>query len=265
MAEHTVKSHSDTLAPMQTRSAEGTIAIEASPERVWRALTDARELERWFPLDARVEPGEGGSIWMSWRNEFDGEMRIRVWDPPAHLQTAWSFHEADAPGQVTDYLIGANETGRTVLRAVTSGFPMDPSWDGWVDGTTRGWAFELRSLKHYLEHHEGEPRHVVYRRRRVRQSVEEAWRMLQADPDVARWLALGEAFERASDGQHAAVLPAPHDDLFRLSTEPGAPGADQRDVVVFLSAWGDAERRVMKLDAEWTELLERVFPEGTTP
>lgn len=49
-------------SPVGGRSAGGTVEIEAPIERVWRALTEAAELERWFPLEARVEPGEGGSI-----------------------------------------------------------------------------------------------------------------------------------------------------------------------------------------------------------
>lgn len=40
--------------------------IAAEPDEVWQALTDARELTRWFPVEARVEPGLGGSIWLSW-------------------------------------------------------------------------------------------------------------------------------------------------------------------------------------------------------
>ena len=41
---------------------EMSIDIEATPEHVWKALTDAAELTRWFPLQARVTPGTGGSM-----------------------------------------------------------------------------------------------------------------------------------------------------------------------------------------------------------
>ena len=264
MAEQEGRSSGLAAVSDGTRSAEGRIDIEATADRVWRALTDARELERWFPLDARVEPGEGGTIWMSWRNEFAGDMRILVWDPPRHLRTAWSFHESDHPAQVTDYTI-ESQGGRTVVRAVTSGFPLDPSWDGWVEGTNRGWAFELRSLKHYLERHAGEPRHVSYVRRRTALPAREAWQRLEKNPDVRRLLDAGEPFDQRPGGQHASVLPVPHDDLFRISIEPGAPGTDQTEVVMFLSSWGGQERRTRDLAARWTEVLAQVFPDGTTP
>jgi uncharacterized protein YndB with AHSA1/START domain len=86
-----------------TRSAEGRIELDAPIEAVWKALTDARELERWFPLDARVEPGGGGTIWMSWRNEYEGEQKILSWDPPRHLTTTWEMHAGEQPPQRTDY------------------------------------------------------------------------------------------------------------------------------------------------------------------
>lgn len=247
-----------------TRSAGGEIIIDVGMDRVWRALTDARELERWFPLDARVEPGEGGTIWMSWRNEYAGEMRILVWDPPHHLRTAWAFHEGDAPGQVTDYRLEARG-GSTLLRVVTSGFPLDAAWDGWVEGTDRGWAFELRSLKHYLERHADEPRHVVYLRRRVALPAAEAWGRLEASPDFAALLGAGDPFDRRPGGQYAAVLPDPADELFRISVEPGAPGSDLREIVLFLSSWGDRAPRVRSLETDWGRILDRTFPEGTPP
>lgn len=65
-----------------TRSATGRVEVEASPERVWKALTDAAELVRWFPLEARVEPGEGGTVFMSWKNEYAGESKILAWRRP---------------------------------------------------------------------------------------------------------------------------------------------------------------------------------------
>jgi uncharacterized protein YndB with AHSA1/START domain len=44
------------------RRVEREIEINAVVEDVWKALTDANELARWFPLEARVTPGVGGKI-----------------------------------------------------------------------------------------------------------------------------------------------------------------------------------------------------------
>ncbi len=62
----------DNPASGARRSVERTIEIDAPVRDVWRALTDADELMRWFPLEARAEPGEGGSIWMRWADVYGG-------------------------------------------------------------------------------------------------------------------------------------------------------------------------------------------------
>ena len=40
--------------------------LETTLENAWRALTDARELTRWFPLTARVEGRPGGDMDDRW-------------------------------------------------------------------------------------------------------------------------------------------------------------------------------------------------------
>ena len=46
------------------RRLEREVEIEAPREDVWKALTDANELARWFPLKARVTPGLGGKVFV---------------------------------------------------------------------------------------------------------------------------------------------------------------------------------------------------------
>lgn len=243
------------------RVAEGIIEIDAPPERVWRALTEARELERWFPLEARVEPGEGGTVYMSWKNEFAGSSNILAWDPPRHLRTSW-----DWGGQVTDYLLEGKE-GRTVLRVVTSGFPEGDSWDEWLEGTRRGWAFELASLKHYLERHDAEERGVVYVRRRVALPAADAWERLTGHHGIdQRWLG-GRRFDDQPPLQVATIVDDPADAMLRVCIEPSHADVDTRDVTLFLSAWGSGagDEALAAVRSEWSALLERVFPEGQTP
>jgi uncharacterized protein YndB with AHSA1/START domain len=52
---------SDAKNDPPARRFEMTIDVNAPADAVWSALTEARELTRWFPLEARVVPGEGGS------------------------------------------------------------------------------------------------------------------------------------------------------------------------------------------------------------
>jgi uncharacterized protein YndB with AHSA1/START domain len=44
------------------RRLEKTIEIAVPVEEVWKALTESKELVKWFPLSARVTPGVRGKI-----------------------------------------------------------------------------------------------------------------------------------------------------------------------------------------------------------
>lgn len=174
---------------VMNRTVEAKLEIDAPVDAVWKALTDARELTRWFPLNARVRPGEGGSIWISWGQPFEGESAITIWEPNSHLKTGWPFTatgEGDKRTLVVDYHL-ESVGGKTILRLVHSGFGVGGAWDAEYDGVTRGWAFELGGLRHYLEHHRGQDRRAIWVRRPTSLRADEAAaRLIGPDGQVVR-------------------------------------------------------------------------------
>jgi uncharacterized protein YndB with AHSA1/START domain len=142
------------------RTIEKQIAIKTDAGAVWKALTDAEELKRWFPLDARVTPGQGGQIMVTWGEGGDWVAEIAVWEPNRHLQTLDPAREGTAVRMAVDYYIESSR-GETVLRLVHSGFGTDTREDE-LDSLEGGWAAFLGNLKHYLEHHRGEPRELAF-------------------------------------------------------------------------------------------------------
>ena len=135
----------------KARVIETTVEIAAPVSAVWKALTDAKELERWFPLEARVTPGVGGEVFMSWGAPWEGGSRIDVWEENRRLRTRGFLEHGDA--SLVEYTLEARG-GKTVLRLVHSGFAQGSDWeDELFGGTKRGWRYELRSLRHYLERH----------------------------------------------------------------------------------------------------------------
>jgi uncharacterized protein YndB with AHSA1/START domain len=163
------------MADEKKLSVETTVAADA--ETVWRALTEAEHLSRWFPPEAKVTPGKGGAIWLSWGEGAGWEAPIEIWEPNQHLRTV-----DPPPGKIAvDYFIESKSGGETVLRIVQTGFGAD-AWDDETEETTKyGWTAFLANLRLYLLRHHGEPRKMVsFRHPAVALSRDEAFRRMLA-------------------------------------------------------------------------------------
>jgi uncharacterized protein YndB with AHSA1/START domain len=172
------------------RAFEMALDIAASPDDVWRALTDPKELVRWFPVEARVTPGPGGSMVWSWGESWDWESRIAAWEPGRLLRLVQEDarpYDAQGrplePGQAEPVRIAMEFTletrqGKTRLRLVHSGFGRGAAWDDELEGITEGWQAELASLRHYLERHHGRDRVFELTSLSTSLSREEAWTRL---------------------------------------------------------------------------------------
>ncbi len=178
----------------KTRSVEKTIEINALVGEVWKALTQAEELTRWFPLQAEVDPGVNGKIRLSWDDLYIWEFKIETWEEEKHLRCTYQ-HDQDYSASnaykndtnnvvlnssqqlAIDYFLETQE-GKTVLRLVHDGFGIDENWDDMFDGVRRGWQQELRSLKFYLEHHCGKDRSVAWTISNPNLSVEKIWSII---------------------------------------------------------------------------------------
>jgi uncharacterized protein YndB with AHSA1/START domain len=145
-----------------SKSHENIIVIKATPEEVFRAITDPEQIAKWFAPYARVDPRMGGEYVISWSPEMQGGGVVSVWDPPTHFGTyrersfAYSGQGKPVDTGVTqriavDYYIEAIGDGMTRLRLVQSGFGPGAAWDDEYEATKTGWAEFLKKLKEVLE------------------------------------------------------------------------------------------------------------------
>jgi len=186
-------------AQNQTRTITKEVRIAAPLEVVWKALTEGEELKRWFPVDAKVTPGAGGSVWMSWGPGFEGSNRIEIYEPNRHLRTVndktgEGAAAAAGPPLTVDYYL-SSEKGDTVLRLVHSGFGASAEWGDEYDSYDTGWGLYVLNLKHMLERESGRPLTLrTFDFWPVPAGRDEAWRRLdnvdlawlRATPDVRR-------------------------------------------------------------------------------
>ena len=84
-------------AAAPSRAVETELTVDAPAEAVWKAVADAEELVRWFPAQAEVSPGEGGSVRLAWDGNWASESRIEIWEPPRRLRTVTEQRPFGAP------------------------------------------------------------------------------------------------------------------------------------------------------------------------
>jgi hypothetical protein len=135
---------------------------------VWKALSEPAELIKWFPLAARVTPGEHGKIFVSWGPDCEGEAEIVAWEPNRRL--AWEQGFA-----VIEVVLEARGS-KTVVTLVQSGFLGNEDWENeWFESTDYGWGFILLSLRWIFERHPGVARRMAWYRVQTQLSREAAY------------------------------------------------------------------------------------------
>jgi uncharacterized protein YndB with AHSA1/START domain len=200
-----------------SRSVVKEVLVKAAPDVVWKALTEAEALTRWFPVEARVEPGLGGSIWLSWGDGGGGEAPITGWEPGRHLQ--WT--ESRGPVKlVVDFHLGPREGG-TLVRLVQSGFGDGPDWDGEFHMVGTGWAYFMFHLQWYLNRHSGIPRNLIGRRDLVALSNQETFDRLMR---LATDLEATPFVDSPSTHQAGFTIPSLNDAILFIEIEPGPKG-----------------------------------------
>jgi uncharacterized protein YndB with AHSA1/START domain len=99
-----------------------TIEIDAPPDRVWRALTNAEELSAWFQVSIDGDIAPGSDVWMTSVHPDHAGQRFRVrfteMTPPRRF--VWEWH----PGAVDPNVDYAHEPRTTVT------FTLEPSGRG---------------------------------------------------------------------------------------------------------------------------------------
>jgi uncharacterized protein YndB with AHSA1/START domain len=264
----------------QQRLFEYALDIDASPGEVWKALTEADELMRWFPLRAEVTPGVGGTMVWAWDESWDWTTRIDAWEPGRLLRLVQDDYQPApdaAPARVAMEFTLETRAGKTRLRLVHSGFGRGAAWDNELDGISEGWPAELGSLRLYLERHRGRDRQVGRATASLMAPLSEVWatltgpggfRLSPADPKVGdRFTVTAPTGDRFSGTVEASlparaltgIVPDLDHGLFRLATWRDAAG--KAGAWVSLATYGEDTGRAAAFGERAQEALRRLFPQ----
>ena len=109
-----------TVAPLTRIDRE--IQIQAPPDRVWRALTDAEELAAWFQVTIEGTIAEGNEVWMTSVHPEHAGMRwpVRIVELTRPRRVVWRWH----PGDIVTGVDYSHEPPTTVT------FTLEPAGQG---------------------------------------------------------------------------------------------------------------------------------------
>ena len=124
-----------------------SIEIDAPIDRVWRALTDPREMDKWLSTTAAADIRPGGAYSYGWA--FDGTpcgpTRILEADPPRRLVHDWVY-QAESPTR-TEWTLEPLSPTRTRVTIEQIGIRTARDHTGY----TGGWAKFASALKELME------------------------------------------------------------------------------------------------------------------
>jgi uncharacterized protein YndB with AHSA1/START domain len=140
----------------ETFAVERSIWIAAPRERVWHAITDPAQVEKWFSPGTswRLSALEVGGRLFVPNEETGAEMHTQVIervDPP-HRLVLRSAPEPPATVEVTTYML-QEEHGGTRLTITHSGYELVPEEMRWsaMEQNAFGFGMVLENVKAYLE------------------------------------------------------------------------------------------------------------------
>lgn len=137
---------------------EREIEIAASPETVWRVVSEPEHLAAWFSDEAEVEALPGKEGLLVWHGHESARLVVERVEPPRLFSFRWvrRSDEEPAPGNSTlvEFSLSPCPAG-TRLRVVESGFralrwpPAEVA--SYLSENSAGWSRELEELRAYVE------------------------------------------------------------------------------------------------------------------
>ncbi len=245
-----------------SRKVEIVIETPATPEQVWRAITDGQEIASWFAPEVTVDPGAGGSMTFSWGGGMEFSSPIKAWEPLRNLQTG-EDREKDGvnyPIRI-DYFI-ESEKGVTRLRLVHSGFGDSADWDNEIAGYEDGWAMFMAMIAYRLKYaNQSVCQATVFRS--VPLPRAEAWAKLtgagglfQIQDGHFTLNGMRGNVEFTKPNFFRGVIPGWNNALFSVFCEGGKSSM----VTVALMLFGDARNDADARRADWNAALDGLFP-----
>ncbi len=249
-----------------TRDIVLTVELDASPEDVFRAVTDGTELAKWLAPEAGSTPPEGGkkaTIWISFGEGMRADHEIEIYDSPRRVRHPSGKNSETKAPLYAEWSIEAREGGKTTLRLVHSGFSASADWDGEFEAHARGWKLMLQNLRHYFARHAHAPAVHLTFMSKVESPRGALWKTLLGRLGLSAPPKVGDAFrfttpkgdvltgavDFVTDGYDLALVVREYDDALLRFTTMGNADAPSTFVYGYAIAYGAERDRASELVA----------------
>jgi uncharacterized protein YndB with AHSA1/START domain len=146
---------------MTTRKHVHEEIFAADPETVFALLHMPSAIRQWWGASHVIVDQKEGGVWVAvWGDEDSPEFitagRMSVFDPPKRVTFSdFEYYARSGPlpfaaNITSEFTVEPVEPGKTILRVVQDGFPMDSAADEFYAGCERGWQVTFAGIRQYL-------------------------------------------------------------------------------------------------------------------
>jgi uncharacterized protein YndB with AHSA1/START domain len=252
------------MTEKNTRDIQLSVELDASPEDVFRAVTEGTEVAKWLAPEARSTAPEGDKkarLWISWGGGMSAEDEFEIYDAPKRARRASGKNAETKAPLYADWVIEARDGGKTTLRLVHSGFSVGADWDDDFDAHARGWMLMLQNLRHYFARHAQQPAVHLPFMSKVESSRSALWKSLADKLGVSTSPKVGDRFrfttpsgdvltgevDLVADTRDLALVVREYDDALLRFTLSGKADGASTFVYAYAIAYGAQRERASEL------------------
>ncbi|MEM1437522.1 MAG: mechanosensitive ion channel domain-containing protein [Pseudomonadota bacterium] len=136
-----------------TRRIRQQLRLNASVERIWTALTDADELQRWYGREVEIAARIGGNLRATLHDDSEVDAVIDIFMPPRRLRFAQRTPDGEGPlptGPVSEEITLLQDSDSVLMTVNVTGIPADEDWEGFYRRTEQHWETSLKELRKLL-------------------------------------------------------------------------------------------------------------------
>ena len=141
------------MAARKTRTLRLQVYVAASPKKVFRAVSDADRLTRWFVDTATISTRKGGRYSFGWTDGPTHTGRVLQFVRGKSLTLSWQWPGIEDELTTKLKISVEPKADGAVVRFTHSGFPKTERWADLHAGAIQGWMYSLMNLKSVVEHH----------------------------------------------------------------------------------------------------------------